>query len=172
MPVGQDEGLSRGSPSSMATTGFHRSYRLKHLEWEEVEVTPDMDALRERALHTGARGVDLTAGGGRLSSAIRGAGGPPAGSRDMTIGVLVADDEEVVRTGLRLILESEEDVRVVAEAGDGREAVEAVRRTRPDVALMGIRMPHLDGIAATRQPRATDFGRVLILTTFGDDEYL
>ena len=92
----------------------------------------------------------------------------------MTVSVLIADDEEVVRTGLRMIVESEEDLRVVAEAGDGREAVDAVRRVRPDVALMDIRMPHVDGIAATRQITGAPANRtrVLILTTFGDDEYV
>jgi DNA-binding NarL/FixJ family response regulator len=92
----------------------------------------------------------------------------------LSIRVLIADDEAVVRTGLRLILESEEDIEVVAEAEDGLLAIEAARRVRPDVALMDVRMPHLDGIAATR--RLVDDGalatRVLVLTTFGDDQYV
>lgn len=92
----------------------------------------------------------------------------------MSIRVLIADDEQIVRTGLRLILETEDDIEVVGEAGDGLEAVEAARRLRTDVALLDIRMPHLDGIEATRRlvegPASTT--RVLILTTFGDDEYV
>lgn len=92
----------------------------------------------------------------------------------MTIRVVIADDEEIVRTGLRLILEAEEDIEVVGEAGDGLEAIDAVRRAHPDVALLDIRMPHLDGIAATRRLLDSEASstRVLILTTFGDDEYV
>ena len=68
----------------------------------------------------------------------------------MTITVLIADDQALVRSGLRAIIESEPGMEVVGEAADGAEAVEAVRRLRPDVALMDIRMPRLDGVAATR----------------------
>jgi DNA-binding NarL/FixJ family response regulator len=87
--------------------------------------------------------------------------------------VLIADDQALVRVGLRKILEAEADVTVVGEAGDGEDAVAAARRLRPDVVLMDIRMPVLDGIEATRRivgdhPAA----RVLILTTFGLDEYV
>jgi DNA-binding NarL/FixJ family response regulator len=87
--------------------------------------------------------------------------------------VLIADDQALVRVGLRKILESEPELRVVGEAGDGNEAVACARRLRPDLVLMDIRMPVLDGIEATRrivgeQPRA----RVLILTTFGLDTYV
>jgi DNA-binding NarL/FixJ family response regulator len=91
----------------------------------------------------------------------------------MTISVLIADDQELVRTGFRVIVSAEPDMEVIAEAGDGRETVESVRRRRPDVVLMDIRMPNLDGIGATRlitaEPRAP---RVLILTTFDLDEYV
>src|SRR6266567_4757124 len=92
----------------------------------------------------------------------------------MSVRVVIADDEEIVRTGLRMILEAEEDIKVIGEAGDGLEAIDAVRRARPDVALLDIRMPHLDGIAATRRilDSAAAPTRVLILTTFGDDEYV
>ena len=84
------------------------------------------------------------------------------------IRVVLADDQELVRTGFRLILEPEPDLEVVGEADDGAEAVELVRRTRPDVVLMDVRMPVLDGIEATR--RVVHDTRVLILTTFDLDE--
>jgi DNA-binding NarL/FixJ family response regulator len=91
----------------------------------------------------------------------------------VTIRVVIADDQELVRTGFRVIVDAEADMEVVAEAGDGHEAVDAVRLRRPDVVLMDIRMPNLDGIEATRllaaQPRPP---RVLILTTFDLDEYV
>ena len=69
----------------------------------------------------------------------------------MTIGVLVADDEELVRTGLRLILDSEQDIEVVGEATNGREAVANARDLEPDVVLLDIRMPEVDGLEAARQ---------------------
>ena len=69
----------------------------------------------------------------------------------MTISVLIADDQALVRTGFRKILESEPDLEVVGEAGDGAEAVEPAERLRPDVVLMDIRMPRLDGLEATRR---------------------
>jgi len=93
----------------------------------------------------------------------------------MSIKVLIADDQALIRSGLRAILESEPGMEVAGEAGDGAEAVEAVRRLRPDVALMDIRMPRLDGVAATRAllrgaaPVAT---KILILTTFHLDAYV
>lgn len=93
----------------------------------------------------------------------------------MSIKVLVADDQSLIRSGLRAIIESEPDMQVVGEASDGAEAVEAVRRLRPDVALMDIRMPHLDGVAATRallRGPAPVPTRILILTTFHLDEYV
>jgi DNA-binding NarL/FixJ family response regulator len=92
----------------------------------------------------------------------------------MTVKVLIADDQALVRGGLRKIIDSEPDMRVVGEAGDGVDAVEAAARVKPDVALMDIRMPRLDGIEATRRivARAGEGVRVLILTTFGLDEYV
>jgi DNA-binding NarL/FixJ family response regulator len=92
----------------------------------------------------------------------------------MTVTILIADDQALVRAGFRMILESEPDLDVVAEASDGGEAVELARRARPDVILMDIRMPTLDGLEATRRIVAADRNppRVLMLTTFDLDEYV
>ena len=90
----------------------------------------------------------------------------------MTISVLLADDQSLLRRGFRMILEAEGDLSVAAEAGPGEEAVEAARRHTPDVVLMDIRMPGTDGIEATRQiVAAGSRARVLVLTTFDLDEY-
>lgn len=90
------------------------------------------------------------------------------------IGVLLVDDEELVRTGLRAILEAEADIRVLGEAADGAEVPGLVGRLRPDVVLMDVRMPDVDGIATTRHltTALTDPPRVLVLTTFGNDGYV
>jgi DNA-binding NarL/FixJ family response regulator len=92
----------------------------------------------------------------------------------MALEVLIADDQAMVRAGFRMILEAEPDVRVVAEAGDGEEALEAARRTHPHVVVMDIRMPVLDGVAATRRLLAEldPPPYVVIVTTFDDDENL
>ena len=91
----------------------------------------------------------------------------------MTIRVLVVDDQSMVRAGLRMLLADEPDIEVVAEAGNGREAVAQAARFHPDVVLMDIRMPELDGLEATRRILAADpSARVLVLTTFDLDEYV
>ena len=91
----------------------------------------------------------------------------------MIIRVLIADDEELVRTGLRLILEAEHDIEVVGEAANGRLAVEAVAACRPDVVLLDVRMPELDGVQATRHIRASGAStQVVIVTTFELDQYV
>jgi DNA-binding NarL/FixJ family response regulator len=91
------------------------------------------------------------------------------------IGVLIADDQPLMRAGFRMVLEVEDDITVVGEAANGEQAVHSAQRLRPDVVLMDIRMPDLDGIAATRQITGAPGGsaaRVLIVTTFDLDEYV
>ncbi|GAA4558844.1 response regulator [Planotetraspora kaengkrachanensis] len=93
----------------------------------------------------------------------------------MSIRVLVADDQEIVRTGLTMILNAQPDIDVVGEAADGRRAVELARRLRPDVCLFDIRMPGVDGIQATRSlagPGVADPLAVVVITTFDLDEYV
>ena len=93
----------------------------------------------------------------------------------MTIRVLVADDQEIVRTGLTMILNAQPDIEVVAEAADGRRAVELAQGLRPDVCLFDIRMPGIDGIEATRRlagPGVEDPLAVVVITTFDLDDYV
>ena len=91
----------------------------------------------------------------------------------MSVRVLIVDDQELVRTGFRMILEAEEDIEVVGEASNGAEAVALVATTRPDVVLMDVRMPEIDGIEATRRLLdANGDTKVVMLTTFDMDEYV
>ena len=90
----------------------------------------------------------------------------------MSIRVLVADDQPIARQGLRMILDSAEDIEVIAEAYDGADAVSRARRLRPDIVMMDIRMPRLDGLAATRELRDLPGVEVIIVTTFDLDEYV
>ena len=93
----------------------------------------------------------------------------------MTIRVVVADDQELVRSGFAMILDAQDDIEVVGEADDGDTAVEVAHRLRPDVVLMDVRMPRMDGIAATRAlagPDVVEPVKVVILTTFDLDEYV
>jgi DNA-binding NarL/FixJ family response regulator len=93
----------------------------------------------------------------------------------VSIRLLIVDDQELVRTGFRLFLETQDDLEVIGEAGDGREAVERAHELRPDVVLMDIRMPQMDGVEATARLAAAGIEpppRVLVLTTFDLDEYV
>lgn len=93
----------------------------------------------------------------------------------MTLRVLVADDQEILRTGLEMILNAQEGMEVIATASDGNEALEMARRLKPDVCLLDIRMPHLDGIEVTRRlagPECDPPMAIVVITTFDQDEYV
>ena len=105
-------------------------------------------------------------------SGVRGAGGTGG---IVPLRVLIADDQDLVRTGLGMILDAQDGIEVVAQVADGREAVETAQRLRPDVCLLDIRMPRLDGIEATRLltgPDVVDPPAVVVITTFDLDEYV
>src|SRR6202012_5866975 len=103
---------------------------------------------------------------------LRGAGVPAGGG--LVIRVLLVDDQALVRGGFHSILDGQEDIEVVGEAGDGAEGIDPARATTPDVILMDVRMPRMDGIEATRRVLADGRmrTRVLVLTTFDQDEYV
>ncbi|MGW0203348.1 response regulator, partial [Nonomuraea sp. NPDC003201] len=91
----------------------------------------------------------------------------------MTLRVVIADDEDLIRAGLRIIIDAEPDLTVVGEAADGAAVLPLVRRERPDVVLMDVRMPALDGIQATERLLALDAPpKVLVVTTFENDDYV
>ncbi len=93
----------------------------------------------------------------------------------MSIRVLLVDDQELVRTGFRMILADEDGIEVIGEAGNGREAIDLARRARPDVVVMDVRMPVMDGVEATRRlaaDGAASAPRILVLTTFDADEHV
>lgn len=93
----------------------------------------------------------------------------------MTLRVLIADDQQIIRAGLATILDGQPDMEVVGQAADGREAIDLARRLRPDVCLFDIRMPNLDGVTATRElagPDVADPMAVVIITTFDTDEHV
>jgi DNA-binding NarL/FixJ family response regulator len=89
------------------------------------------------------------------------------------VGVLIVDDDKLMRAGLRAVLSSDDEIAVVGEAGDGRAAIDSARRLAPDVVLMDVRMPSMDGITATREVlRVAPDVRVVIVTTFEEDDYV
>ena len=90
----------------------------------------------------------------------------------MSIRVVIADDQAIARHGLRMILESEQDIEVVGEAADGLDALAQVERRNPEVLLMDIRMPRMDGLEATRRLRDREGVEVIVVTTFDLDEYV
>jgi DNA-binding NarL/FixJ family response regulator len=102
-------------------------------------------------------------------------GTPPQRVVDMTVRVLIADDQELVRAGLRVLLDTQPGIEVIAEAADGAEAIALARRLRPDVCLLDIRMPGTDGLEATRALAGPDVAEpipVVVITTFDLDEYV
>jgi hypothetical protein len=150
------EGLTNARKHSSAS---RTEVRLRY-EVDAIEVEVCDDGRGAAAVDQGGQGLvgmreRVSIHGRRVRAGPRGrwlpVAGPPAGAVVSAIRVLVVDDQALVRAGFRMILEAEPDVEVVAEAADGVEAVAAVQRHQPDVVLMDVRMPNLDGIAPTRR---------------------
>ena len=142
-----------------------RRRRPGHRERQRRRLRPRRHARARRHLRRAPR---VRRAAGRRIRAARSAAPPGVAM----IRVLLADDQGLVRAGFRMILRAEPDIEVVGEAGDGAEAVSRARETSPDVVLMDIRMPGVDGVEATRRIAVSDGPRVLVLTTFDLDEYV
>ena len=153
-----------GSPSTTTARGGAGEHaRRRASGWSAWPSGPSCSAARSRPVRGPA-----AAGPSHADAP------PPTGRRHDHPGG-VADDQDIVRTGLRMILDAQPDIEVVGEAANGREAVELARRLRPDVCLFDIRMPEIDGIEATRQlagPDVDDPLAVVVITTFDLDEYV
>jgi DNA-binding NarL/FixJ family response regulator/class 3 adenylate cyclase len=158
--------LARRDLGAQRLKDFDRPVQIYQLV---VPQLPD----RFPALRTADEATPFEGDEGRLAEAARRASQDERAAR-RTVRVLIADDQALVRAGFRMILEAEDDVEVVGEAADGGEALDEVRRLHPDVVLMDVRMPELDGIEATRQLMADPepAAKVVMLTTFDMDEYV
>ena len=194
LPTGVDQAAYRIVQEALTNVGRHagltdgRSARSVHLHYAPDVLTVQVDddgegsgaqsagpglgliGMRERVSALGGRlhAGPQPDGGFRVRAELPGAGSP-------VIRILLADDQALIRSGIRALLEAEDDIQVVAEASDGRQAVVLAREHRPDIALVDIQMPVLDGIEATRQIVADErlaSVRVVILTNFGLDEYI
>jgi DNA-binding NarL/FixJ family response regulator len=176
------EGLTNAIKHASAR---HADVRVRY-EGDHVEIEVCDDGRGADGSHS-APSVGWTRPGGHARARVhlrrrarRGSarrGGVPAPSADpggdVTLGVLIADDQALMRAGFRMILEAEPDLEVVGEAADGREAMAEAGRLRPDVVLMDVRMPEMDGIEATRRLlEGNGNTKVVMLTTFDMDEYV
>ena len=185
MSVSRSRSPSLGPMSRAPTTiteAMSASFAVTHGDRNtpHFEVTPSTTPVRidstlsgipKNVLKSTIVSCDAVASSGRAPTAAS-ASRAPAGGQRVTVRVLIADDQSLVRAGFRLVLENHADIEVVGEASNGHEAVHGARRLGPDVVLMDIRMPELDGIAATRLIADAGTARVLVLTTYDLDEYV